>query len=219
MRILIVEDEPKIASFVRRGLEAEGFAVTVAARGDEGLQLARDSAFDLVILDLMLPGLTGEQVLDELRGSGDGVPVIALSAKDAISDRVSTLDAGADDYVTKPFSFSELLARIRARLRPTPQSASTTLAAGPMQLDLRTREVTVDGSSAELTSREFTLLEVFLRHPNQVLSQAQLLDRVWGFQHDPSSNIVEVYVGYLRRKLGDRRIETVRGVGYRLQVR
>jgi DNA-binding response OmpR family regulator len=218
VHILVVEDEKKIASFVRRGLEAEGFAVTVSARGDDGLALARGGGFDLVILDLMLPGLTGEEVLGELRGSGETVPVIVLTAKDAISNRVSNLDAGADDYLTKPFSFSELLARIRARLRPVAQAGSTVITAGGVRLDLRTRAVLVDGREAELTVREFALLEVLLRHVGQVLSQAQLLDRVWGYSHDPGSNVVEVYVGYLRRKLGNELIETVRGVGYRLRA-
>ncbi|CAN5149087.1 response regulator transcription factor [soil metagenome] len=217
MNILIIEDEAKIASFVKRGLEAEGFAVRTASDGVGGLEMVKSSDFDLVILDLILPNLNGEEVIVRMRKGGFSGPVIVLTAKDAVSDRVANLNAGADDYVTKPFSFVELLARIRARLRAADQATSTTISRRGVTLDLRTREVHVDGKSLELTSREFALLETLMRHPGQVLSQPQLLDQVWGYDYDPSSNVVEVYVGYLRKKLRPDVVETVRGVGYRFR--
>lgn len=217
MQILIVEDEARIASFLKRGLEAEGFAVEHAADGIDGLERATVMKPDLIILDLILPRLSGEEVLRRLRESGHNTPVIVLTAKDDISDRVNNLNAGADDYLVKPFSFSELLARIRARLRSSEQTSATHLEVAGTTLDLRRREATYAGESVELTSREFALLETLMRHPGQVMSQAQLLDRVWGYDHDPGSNVVEVYVGYLRRKLSPELIETVRGVGYRLR--
>jgi DNA-binding response OmpR family regulator len=218
VQILIVEDEDRIAAFVERGLKAEGFAVQVASDGDTGYALACDEGVDLVVLDLMLPGLSGEQVLERLRARRSDVPVIVLTAKDAIEDRVRNLNAGADDYVTKPFSFAELLARVHARLRSRDQASSTVLEVGEVTLDLRSRTATLDGREVTLTAREFALLETFLRHPNQVLSQVQLMDRVWGYDFDPGSNVVEVYVGYLRRKLRSDLIETVRGAGYRLRA-
>ena len=215
MNIVIIEDERRIASFVARGLRAEGFGVEVAADGHSGLALACDEGVDLVVLDLELPGLDGEQVLTRLRQRRSDVPVIVLTARDAVEDRVRNLNAGADDYVTKPFSFVELLARVHARLRSMDQRTSTELAVGGLSLDLRRRAVRSEGREVTLTAREFTLLETFMRHPGQVLSQVQLMDRVWGYDHDPGSNVVEVYVGYLRRKLGRSAIETVRGAGYR----
>jgi len=218
VRILVVEDEPKIGAFLKRGLQAEGFSVAVTNDGERGLAQALADDVDLVILDLILPGLSGEQVLERLRRRRRSLPVIVLTAKDAISDRVANLEAGADDYLTKPFSFSELLARIRARLRTAQSASAVELECGPLKLDVRLREVRVEGRRAELTPREFALLETFMRHPGQVLSQAQLLDQVWGYDHDPGSNIAEVYVGYLRRKLRPGLIETVRGVGYRLRA-
>jgi DNA-binding response OmpR family regulator len=218
VQILIVEDEDRIAAFVERGLKAEGFAVQVASDGDTGYALACDEGVDLVVLDLMLPGLSGEQVLERLRARRSDVPVIVLTAKDAIEDRVRNLNAGADDYLTKPFSFAELLARVHARLRSRDQASSTVLEVGEVTLDLRSRTATLDGREVTLTAREFALLETFLRHPNQVLSQVQLMDRVWGYDFDPGSNVVEVYVGYLRRKLRSDLIETVRGAGYRLRA-
>jgi len=217
MRILVVEDEPKIGAFLKRGLQAEGFNVAVAGDGERGLARALGEDPDLMILDLILPGLSGEQVLARVRERRRTFPVIVLTAKDAISDRVSNLEAGADDYLTKPFSFSELVARIRARLRTAESPSAVHLECGPLKLDVRRREVRVHGRPVALTPREFGLLETFMRHPGQVLSQAQLLDRVWGYDHDPGSNIAEVYVGYLRRKLRADVIETVRGVGYRLR--
>jgi DNA-binding response OmpR family regulator len=215
MNVLIVEDEARIASFVERGLKAEGFTVTVAGDGSTGYALACDESVDLVILDLMLPKLPGEQVLRKLRERRPDVPVIVLTAKDAIDDRVRNLNAGADDYLTKPFSFAELLARVHARLRSRDQQSSAALEQGGVRLDLHARSVTVEGRTVDLTAREFALLETFMRHPGQVLSQVQLMDRVWGYDFEPGSNVVEVYVGYLRRKLGRQRIETVRGAGYR----
>ena len=218
VRILVVEDEPKIGAFLKRGLQAEGFSVAVSNDGEQGLARALTDDIDLVILDLILPGLSGEQVLTRLRHERRSLPVIVLTAKDAISERVTNLEAGADDYLTKPFSFSELLARIRARLRTAQSASAVELEVGPLRLAVRLREVRVEGRRAELTPREFALLETFMRHPGQVLSQAQLLDQVWGYDHDPGSNIAEVYVGYLRRKLRPDLIETVRGVGYRLRA-
>jgi DNA-binding response OmpR family regulator len=215
MNVLIVEDEPRIAAFIERGLKAEGFAVQVAADGETGLALARADEVDLVLLDLMLPRRSGEDVLTELRATRPDVPVIVLTARDAVDDRVRNLNAGADDYVTKPFSFAELLARIHARLRTKDQRSASELSAGAVDLDLRSRTARLDGRQVELTAREFSLLETFMRHPGQVLSQVQLMDRVWGYDFDPGSNVVEVYVGYLRRKLRKDLIQTVRGAGYR----
>jgi DNA-binding response OmpR family regulator len=174
---------------------------------------------DLLILDLGLPGLDGLAALAQIRARGDRLPVLVLTARDAVKDRVTGLDLGADDYMTKPFSFEELLARIRARLRDPGHAAASVLTAGPVVLDLLRRTVTVDGNEVQLTMREFVLAETLMRHPGQVLSREQLLDRVWGLSHDPGSNVVDVYVGYLRRKLGADLIQTVRGMGYRLVTR
>ena len=215
MRILLIEDEARIASFVRSGLEAEGFVVEHASDGQLGLEMALDLQPDLLILDLILPRLPGEEGLQRLRAAGGQMPVIVLTAKDAVLDRVANLNAGADDYLVKPFSFSELVARVRARLRAAEQPTSTTLERAGVVLDLGRRQATLAGRAVELSSREFALLETFMRNPGQVLSREQLLDQVWGFDHDPGSNVVEVYVGYLRRKLEPSLIETVRGMGYR----
>ncbi|MEZ5264363.1 MAG: response regulator transcription factor [Acidimicrobiales bacterium] len=216
MAILLIEDEDGIVGFVRRGLEAAGHQVLVAGDGIDGLTMALADDVELVVLDLGLPGLPGEEVLRRLRLRRPTVPVIVLTAKDAVADRVANLEAGADDYLVKPFSFSELLARIRARLRNAGQSRADAIAVGGLVLDLTARTVTVDGAVMTLSTREFALLEAFMRHPGQVLSQVQLLDRVWGYDFDGSSNVVEVYVGHLRRKVGAERIRTVRGAGYRL---
>jgi DNA-binding response OmpR family regulator len=218
MNVLIVEDEDRIAAFIERGLKAEGFGVQVAGDGETGFALATSEEIDLVLLDLMLPRLSGEQVLERLRRVRPDVPVIVLTARDGVDDRVRNLNNGADDYVTKPFSFAELVARIHARLRTTDQRRSTALEVGGVQLDLRARTARLDGKEVTLTSREFALLETFMRHPDQVLSQVQLMDRVWGYDFDPGSNVVEVYVGYLRRKLRKDLIETVRGAGYRFRA-
>mgnify|MGYP005809711783 CR=1 FL=1 len=214
--ILIAEDEERIASFVEKGLRAQGYTATVVSDGREALQHARSGQFDLVLLDVGLPGMDGFAVLRAMREAGDRTPVVILTARDGVEDTVHGLEHGADDYITKPFRFAELLARVRARLRQSGTSESPQLQVGDAELDLRTRRVTVAGRSEDLTTREFALCEYLFRHPGQVLSREQLLSTVWGFDHDPGSNVVDVYVGYLRRKLGQQAIETVRGVGYRL---
>jgi DNA-binding response OmpR family regulator len=216
-RILIVEDEPRITSFLEKGLRAHGYATTAVDDGDRAATIARPEDFDLVILDLGLPGRDGLSVLAAVRGRSPTLPVVILTARDSVESTVQGLDGGADDYVTKPFRFEELLARIRARLR-SPAGDPTALRAGDLELDLRTRRATVAGRQVELSAREFALAETFLRHPDQVLSREQLLDHVWGYDFDPGSNIVDVYVRYLRRKLGPQAIETVRGMGYRLRT-
>jgi DNA-binding response OmpR family regulator len=215
-RILIVDDEPRLASFLVKGLRAAGFTTTVCEDGVRAALLARDEDFDLVLLDVGLPGQDGFAVLRALRARGERLPVIMLTARDEVDDTVTGLDAGADDYLTKPFIFEELLARVRARLRDAGQADTPVVRAGAIALDMRTRRATAGGQEVSLTAREFTMLETFLRHPGQVLSREQLLSHVWGYDHDPGSNVVDVYVGYLRRKLGTDTIETVRGMGYRL---
>ncbi len=216
-RILIVEDEPGIASFLEKGLTANGFVTTVATDGEQATAVARPGDFDLVILDLGLPGRDGFQVLSAIRRRSPSLPVIVLTARDGVEPTVESFERGADDYVRKPFRFEELLARVRARLRGASSADPTVLEAGGVTLDLRRREAVVDGRGVELSAREFTLVETFMRHPGQVLSREQLLDRVWGFDFDPGSNVVDVYVRFLRRKLGKDIIETVRGMGYRLR--
>jgi DNA-binding response OmpR family regulator len=216
-RILIVEDEPRISSFIEKGLTANGFTTSVTQSGNEGLILADSGEFDLLILDIGLPDRDGFDVLRELRTRNKTLPVVILTARDGVPDKVQGLEGGADDYVTKPFSFEELLARVRVRLRGERAPEETVLTAGDVALDLRTRRISVSGKDVELTAREFVLAETFFRHPGQVLSREQLLSRVWGYDYDPGSNIVDVYVGYLRRKIGDERIKTVRGMGYRLE--
>jgi two-component system response regulator QseB len=215
-RILIAEDEPRLASFLEKGLRSNGFVTSVAEDGLKASMMARDDEFDLLVLDLGLPGKDGTEVLRELRASGQRMPVIILTARDDVSDKVGGLEGGADDYVTKPFRFEELLARVRARLRDERTVERTVLRAGTVVLDLRTRRAATDGRTVDLTAREFTMLEVLIRHAGQVLSREQLLSHVWGYDYDPGSNVVDVYIGYLRRKLGSNSIETVRGMGYRL---
>lgn len=218
-RILIVEDEERIASFIGKGLRADGHVPTVATDGPGGLDLALSGGYDLMVLDIGLPGMDGFEVLDQLRAQGSTMPVVVLTARDSVTDTVSALENGADDYMSKPFRFAELQARIRLRLRQAQGGAGSRtedeLAAGGVRLDLRTRRASVDGDEVELSAREFALAEIFLLNPGQVLSREQLLDHVWGFDFDPGSNVVDVYVGYLRRKLGADRIATVRGMGYR----
>jgi len=216
-RILIAEDEARIASFLEKGLRANGFATEVAAEGQEALRRARSEDFDLLILDLGLPGLDGFDVLRELRKAGRQLPVVVLTARDSVSDTVAGLEGGADDYITKPFRFEELLARVRVRLRGDRAAEPTVLGVSGATLDLRTRQVIVEGGAVDLSAREFALAEIFFRHPGQVLSREQLLSHVWGYDFDPGSNIVDVYVGYLRKKLGKERIASVRGMGYRLE--
>jgi len=216
-RILIVEDEARITAFLEKGLSANGFTTSVAADASEGLALARTGGFDLIVLDLGLPDRDGMEVLRDLREMDTRTPVIILTARDGVTDTVSGLESGADDYVPKPFQFEELLARVRVRLRERRAPEPTVLRAGEAALDLRTRRMLIGERSVELTAREFALAETFFRHPGQVLSREQLLSHVWGYDYDPGSNVVDVYVGYLRRKLGEARIRTVRGMGYRLE--
>jgi DNA-binding response OmpR family regulator len=215
-RILIAEDEERLASFLEKGLRANGFSTTTVGDGGAAVLMARDQDFDLLVLDLGLPVKDGTLVLREMRAAGQRMPVIVLTARDDVSDKVAGLEGGADDYVTKPFRFEELLARIRARLREEGTAEATVLRAGAVTLDLRTRRASAEVGVVEMTTREFSLLEAFMRHPGQVLSREQLLSHVWGYDFDPGSNIVDVYVGYLRRKLGPGAIETVHGAGYRL---
>ena len=217
-RILIVEDEDRIASFVEKGLRANGFATEIASDGDEALRLGRSGRFDLLILDLGLPGKDGFSVLRELRDEGRSLPVVILTARSGISDTVSGLDGGADDYITKPFSFEELLARVRVRLRGDRRPEPTVLAVGDAALDLRTRQAIVGEAVVNLSAREFALADAFFRHPGQVLSREQLLSHVWGYDFDPGSNVVDVYVGYLRKKIGKARLMNVRGMGYKLEA-
>jgi two-component system, OmpR family, copper resistance phosphate regulon response regulator CusR len=215
-RILIAEDEQRIASFIEKGLKANGFTPTVVGDGTTALGHALSGEFDLLVLDIGLPSMDGFTVLRRLRESRGTVPVIILTARGSVSDTVAGLEGGADDYVPKPFKFDELLARIRLRLRSERAPEVTVLKQGSLSLDLRTRRASVDGRTVDLSAREFALAEVFLRHPGQVLSREQLLSHVWGYDFDPDSNVVDVYVRYLRKKLGADRIETVRGMGYRL---
>lgn len=215
-RILIAEDEARIASFVAKGLRAAGLTPTTVTTGAAALTLAGSGEHDLMVLDLGLPDLDGFAVLTALRASGSTLPVIILTARSSVTDTVAGLEGGADDYMPKPFRFEELLARIRLRLRPEPGGEAAVLRHGELALDLRTRRALVAGREVDLSAREFALAETFFRHPDQVLSREQLLSRVWGYDFDPGSNVVDVYVRYLRRKLGADAIETVRGMGYRL---
>ncbi|MEO1592194.1 MAG: response regulator transcription factor [Cyanobacteria bacterium J06632_22] len=219
-RILIAEDEDRVAAFVDKGLRANGFTTEIAATGPEAVTMALGSDYGLIVLDLGLPGKDGLTVLEELRGQGCEVPVIILTARDDIKDKVTGFERGADDYVTKPFRFEELLARIRVRIRAHRPTLTETqdwmLSHGDLVLDLRSRLVSVNNQNIELSAREFTLVETFMRHVNQVMSREQLLDHVWGYDYAPGSNVVDVYVGYLRKKLGSHLIETVRGMGYRM---
>jgi DNA-binding response OmpR family regulator len=220
MRILLVEDERGIADFVERALRAQGHAVEVAADGVDGGHRAVGSDLDLVILDVMLPGRSGLEILEEIRAVKPALPVIMLTARGEVADKVAGLDAGATDYMTKPFSVEELLARVRAHLRTPVQPETTRLHVADIELDMLRRTVTRDGEPVHLSAKEFDLLAYFMRHPGQVLSRQQILNGVWDYNHDPGTNIIEVYVGYLRRKLAlaDRPvpIQTVRSAGYRL---
>jgi DNA-binding response OmpR family regulator len=217
VHVLVVEDEPRISSFVKRGLEAEGFDVTVAEDGRRGLDLARSGAYDIVLLDLILPGLPGEEVLERIQEEQPDVPVIVLTAKDAISDRVTNIEAGAEDYLTKPFSFAELLARINARLRAARRPEPAPPAAAGIVVDPRRGTATVDGRTVQLTARELALLQAFVRRPGEVLSTASLVDRAWGAGRE-DADVVHAYVRYLRRKLGVDVIESVPPSGYRLRA-
>ncbi len=218
MRLLLVEDERRLAHALRRGLTGDGFVVEVAADGVTGLELARHGDFDAVVLDVMLPRLSGFEVVRTLRAEENWVPVLMLSARAGEYDQAEGLDHGADDYLTKPFSYVVLLARLRSLLRRTPQARPPVLSSGDIRLDPSTRVVTVDGAPVALTPRELGLLEYLLRRPDRVVSKVEILDHVWDAAADVNPNAVEVYVGYLRRKLGRRLVETVRGAGYRLEA-
>ena len=222
MRVLVVEDEPGVSSFIRQGLTEAGYAVDIAADGEEGVAYALAAEYDLMVVDIMLPKRDGLSLLREIRSEGVKTPVLLLTARDAIDDRVKGLDAGADDYLVKPFAFQELLARIRALLRRPPLQTGSILRASDLEMDLTTRQVWRAGKAISLTPREFSLLEMLLRHPNQVLSRTQILEHVWSFNFYGSSKVVDVYIGYLRRKIdsgfASPLIHTVRGVGYVLKV-
>jgi DNA-binding response OmpR family regulator len=218
VNVLVVEDEERVASFLEKGLRAHGYGVVWVRNGREGLERAAEAGISLVILDLGLPDLDGLEVLRELRERGDNVPVLVLSARARVADRVEGLNLGADDYLVKPFAFEELLARVRANLRPRGQGpANTLLHVGDICIDLLQREVAVDGRLVSLSGREFSLLKAFATHPRQVLSRQELLSMAWGMHFDTRTNLVDVYVRYLRRKVGEHIIETVPRVGYRLR--
>ena len=216
MRVLVVEDEARLAAALQRGLQAEGFAVDVTGDGQDGLEMARHGDYDAMILDVMLPRLSGYRVVRQLRAEQKWLPVLMLSAKDGEYDQADGLDCGADDYLTKPFSYVVLLARLRALLRRGTPERPAVLSHGDVELDPAQRKVTVAGAEVVLTAREFALLEYLLRRPGEVVSKTELLDHVWDAALDTAANAVEVYVGYLRRKIGRDRLETVRGAGYRL---
>ena len=221
MRALVVEDEPKMAALLRRGLVEDGYAADVAGTGEEALRMARAVPYDAIVLDVMLPGLDGFDVCRQLRSSGVWSPVLLLTARDGIDDRVVGLDAGADDYLTKPFSFAELLARLRALTRRGLSERRTVLEVGSLRLDPATRQVWRKDVQLELSAKEFALLETFMRRPGHVLSRIDLLDHAWDYGYESRSNVVDVYVGYLRAKIdrpfGLRSIETLRNAGYRLR--
>jgi two-component system OmpR family response regulator len=216
VRLLVVEDEARLAAALQRGLQAEGFAVDVTGDGQDGLELARHGDYDAMILDVMLPRLSGYRIVRQLRAEEHWLPVLMLSAKDGEYDQADGLDCGADDYLTKPFSYVVLLARLRALLRRGTPERPAVLRHGDLELDPAQRKVTVAGAPVVLTAREFALLEYLLRRPGEVVSKTELLDHVWDAALDTAANAVEVYVGYLRRKIGRDRLETVRGAGYRL---
>lgn len=218
----MIEDEERIAAFVEKGLRSHGFTVAIAGDGKTATELALTGDFTLIILDLGLPDQDGLDLLESLRGQGVEIPIVILTARDDLNDKVAGFEGGADDYLTKPFRFEELLVRIKARLRGRSVSnvkeQPTMLGDDFMQLDLRSRQVKVQGNWIELPAREFTLAELFFQNEGQVLSREQILNRVWGYDYDPGSNIVDVYVGYLRKKLGNSCIKTVRGQGYLFNI-
>ncbi len=221
MKILVVEDDRKVAGFIEQGLREEGYAVDVAPDGEQATMLAHVYEYDLVVLDVMLPKKTGLQVANELRREGRSTPILMLTARDTTEDVVRGLDAGADDYLTKPFKFDELLARVRALVRRGGAGRTELLKYGPLELDRLKHKVRVDGRAVDLTPKEFHLLQHFLLHPEEVVRRTELLEKVWDMHFDPESNVVDVHVGNLRRKLkgaaGKDLIQTVRGVGFRLQ--
>lgn len=220
-RILIAEDEERIASFIKSGLESHGYQVDVVSDGIEALQWVKYSNPDLVILDIGLPSKSGIEVLNEIRGTGNTVPVIILTARDSVADRVSGLELGANDYMSKPFAFEELLVRIRLRLKDSSSQTNPSISelkVGEATLNFYDRSVVFRGKKIELSGREFALLELFMRNPNRVLSREQLLSNVWDMDFDPNSNVVDVYVRYLRQKLDESIIQTVRGMGYKFRA-
>lgn len=221
MRVLIVEDEPRMAALLARGLQRQGYAVDVAANGTDGLWLGVENDYDAVVLDGMLPGLDGFDVCAQLRAEGRWAPVLMLTARDGVTDRIRGLDVGADDYLTKPFAFGELAARLRALVRRGAVERPTVLVVGDLRLDPAARTVTRAGDPVDLTATELSVLELLMRRPGQVLTRTEILEHVWDFAYDPASNVVDQYIGYLRRKLdrpfGRTDIETVRGSGYRLR--
>jgi DNA-binding response OmpR family regulator len=221
MRVLIVEDDPAIVRFLERGLAAHGHQAVTADNGQDGVQMAADETVDFVLLDIMLPGMDGQEALRRIRARRPGVPVLMLTARDEVRDKVSALDGGADDYLTKPFDLEELLARMRALVRRADQPQASRIQIGDLKMDLRSHRVWRGEKLVDLSSREFALLEYFARHQGQVLSRQQILSAVWDYSFDPGSNVVDVYVSYLRNKL-DRRgapslIATIRGAGYRFE--
>jgi two-component system OmpR family response regulator len=221
MRVLVVEDEVKMAGLLKRGLEEEGYAVDLAGNGSDAVWLGTENTYDAIVLDLMLPDQDGFEVCRQLRAVGRWAPVLMLTARDAIPDRVAGLDAGADDYLTKPFSFTELFARLRALMRRGARERPAVLRAGDLAVDPASKRVTRAGSPVDLTAKEFALLEYFMRHPGEVLSRSRLIEHVWDFAYEGDSNVVDVYVRYLREKIdrpfGLDSIETIRGTGYRLR--
>ena len=222
MRVLVVEDEVRMASLIRRGLEEDGYAVDVASTGTDGLWQAEEFPYDAIVLDVMLPGADGFEVCRRLREGGRWAPILMLTARDAVGDRIRGLDAGADDYLTKPFSFGELAARVRALIRRGASDRPTVLRVGVLSLDPASRRAWRGDDELTLSTKEFALLELFLRHPDQVLSRTTILEHVWDFAYDGVSNIIDQYVSYLRRKVdkpyGSEMLETVRGAGYRLRA-
>lgn len=222
MRVLLVEDEARIASFIRKGLQEEQYVVDVAEDGDAALDFAASAEYDLIILDVMLPRRNGFQVCGEMRQCGMKTPVLMLTARDAVDDRVRGLDAGADDYLVKPFAFKELLARLRALARRPPETQPLQLAVADLYLDTVTHQTARAGQVIELTAREYRLLEFLLRHRGQPLTRLQIAEGVWGYDFDAQSNVVDVYIRYLRRKVDDpfetKLIQTVRGVGYKIEA-
>jgi two-component system OmpR family response regulator len=217
MRVLVVEDELKMARLLRRGLVEEGHAADVAAKGEDALWMAQSHPYDAIVLDVMLPGLSGFEVCRRLRNGGVWTPVLMLTARDAVEDRVVGLDVGADDYLTKPFSFAELLARLRALARRGGVERPTELVIGELRLDPASRRVWRGEAEVHLSPKEFALLETFMRHRGEVLTRLQLLEHAWDFAYENRSNVVDVYVRYLRQKVGADAIETVRGLGYRFR--
>ena len=221
MRVLVVEDDVKMAALLRRGLVEEGLSADLARTGDDALWMAAATEYDAIVLDVMLPGPDGFEVCRRLREAGRWAPVLMLTARDAVEDRVTGLDAGADDYLTKPFSFAELLARLRALARRPPLERPAVVEVGDLRLDPATRQVWRDGTEIDLSAKEFALLETFMRRPGEVLSRYQLLEHCWDYGYENRSNVVDVYVRYLREKVdrpfGRTSLETVRGAGYRLR--